>query len=221
MSDNSERAALEAWSRQVGSCNANRSDMELEKKHFLAEWCDARADRQPTATLSDIAGALWDASINCDFDAFKAEVAKALPSAGLAATSTPVADSGAKATPAAWMYTMHMEFDQKQVRIEHSLINPFGVPGEDYDESYQVTCEPLYRERHTAVEGWTRELTGHLFDSEMESAGLTRHERNNQRIRNAVYRLLVRGKLYGFDDATEIECGVSGPFNDDEHRSRS
>lgn len=61
------------------------------------------------------------------------------------------------------------------------------------------------------------ELTGFRFDAEMREAGFTRREISNQRLRDAAYQLLVRGKLYSFDDATEIECGVSGPFNDDEN----
>jgi hypothetical protein len=31
----------------------------------------------------------------------------------------------------------------------------------------------------------------------------------------------VRGQLYRFDDADEIEYGVSGPFNDDERAAQS
>lgn len=65
------------------------------------------------------------------------------------------------------------------------------------------------------------ELTGFLFDAEMKGEGFTRHEINNQRLREAAYRLLVRGKLYGFDDATEIEHGVSGPRNDNEYVDRA
>lgn len=65
------------------------------------------------------------------------------------------------------------------------------------------------------------ELTGFLFDAEMKGAGFTSREISNQRLRDAAYRLLVRGKLYGFDDATEIEHGVSGPFNDNEYIDRA
>lgn len=56
--------------------------------------------------------------------------------------------------------------------------------------------------------------------NEMESAGFTQHERNNFRIRNAAERLLCRGRLYQFTDDVEIEHGVSGPFNDDERRTK-
>ena len=59
-------------------------------------------------------------------------------------------------------------------------------------------------------------ISGFLFDREMQEAGFTRHEMSNQRLRDAAYRLLVRGRLYRFNDADEIEYGVSGPFNDDE-----
>jgi hypothetical protein len=64
-------------------------------------------------------------------------------------------------------------------------------------------------------------MTWPLFDQEMNEAGFTHHEMCNQRLRDAAYRLLVRGKLYRFDDADEIEYGVSGPFNDDEGRALS
>ena len=64
-----------------------------------------------------------------------------------------------------------------------------------------------------------RDLTSVAFDGEMHDAGFTRHEIGNQRLRNAAYRLLVRGRLYRFDDADEIEHGVSGPFNDDERHT--
>lgn len=64
-------------------------------------------------------------------------------------------------------------------------------------------------------------ISGFLFDREMQEAGFTRHEMSNQRLRDAAYRLLVRGKLYRFDDADEIEYGVSGPFNDDEGRANA
>ena len=57
-------------------------------------------------------------------------------------------------------------------------------------------------------------MSGFLFDREMKEAGFTRHEMNNQRLRDAAYRLLVRGRLYRFNDEDEIEYGVSGPFND-------
>lgn len=60
-------------------------------------------------------------------------------------------------------------------------------------------------------------LDMHSILNEMEEAGFTQTERNNFRIREAAVRLLVRGRLYYSDDATEIECGVSGPFNDDEN----
>jgi hypothetical protein len=62
-------------------------------------------------------------------------------------------------------------------------------------------------------------ISGFLFDREMQEAGFTRHEMSNQRLRDAAYRLLVRGRLYRFNDADEIEYGVSGPFNDDEGRA--
>lgn len=64
-------------------------------------------------------------------------------------------------------------------------------------------------------------ISGFLFDREMKEAGFTRHEMSNQRLRNAAYRLLVRGQLFRFDDADEIEYGVSGPFNDDERAAQS
>ena len=56
---------------------------------------------------------------------------------------------------------------------------------------------------------------------EMTDAGFTEHERQNLRLTRAAERLLVRGRLYRFDDATEIECGVSGPFNDVEGIDRA
>jgi len=55
----------------------------------------------------------------------------------------------------------------------------------------------------------------------MREAEFTPREISNQRLRDAAYRLLVRGKLYSFDDATEIEYGVSGPFNDVERRTNA
>jgi hypothetical protein len=64
-------------------------------------------------------------------------------------------------------------------------------------------------------------ISGFLFDHEMKEAGFTRHEMSNQRLRDAAYRLLVRGKLYRFNDADEIEYGISGPFNDDERAAQS
>jgi hypothetical protein len=66
----------------------------------------------------------------------------------------------------------------------------------------------------------SQQISGFLFDSEMKEAGFTRHEMSNQRLRDAAYRLLVRGQLYRFDDADEIEYGVSGPFNDDERATQ-
>lgn len=57
-------------------------------------------------------------------------------------------------------------------------------------------------------------LSGFLFDKEMADSGFTKHEINNQRLRNAAYRLLVRGELYRFDDDVRIEYGTIGPFND-------
>ncbi len=64
-------------------------------------------------------------------------------------------------------------------------------------------------------------ISGFLFDREMQEAGFTHHEMSNQRLRDAAYRLLVRGRLYRFNDADEIEYGVSGPFNDDEGRANA
>jgi hypothetical protein len=59
-----------------------------------------------------------------------------------------------------------------------------------------------------------RKINGLEFDLEMQSAGFTRKEISNQRLRNAAYRLLIRGEIYSFDDDERIEHGVTGPFND-------
>ncbi len=45
----------------------------------------------------------------------------------------------------AFLHTMHMEGGQTQERLSHARVNPFGYPGSDYSEEYEVTCEPLYR----------------------------------------------------------------------------
>lgn len=46
--------------------------------------------------------------------------------------------------PVAYCHTMHME--SGQTYTQHSVFDgsPFGVPGVDYDESYNVTCTPLF-----------------------------------------------------------------------------
>lgn len=57
-----------------------------------------------------------------------------------------------RATPAqevrqeavAWRHTLHMELDQKVVVVSESVHQPFGVRGENFDDAYSVTIEPLY-----------------------------------------------------------------------------
>lgn len=44
----------------------------------------------------------------------------------------------------AWLHTLHMEFDQTYDRLTASPENPFGEPGRDYGEEYEVTSTPLY-----------------------------------------------------------------------------
>lgn len=68
-----------AYALQIVHSEAKRT---LSKEHFdlcmrIAKRALAMARPDPKET-SRIAGDLWDASINCDFDAFKLEVANAL-----------------------------------------------------------------------------------------------------------------------------------------------
>jgi hypothetical protein len=52
------------------------------------------------------------------------------------------------AAPAAYLHTLHMEFDQKEKRVNFRSMDPFGQKGHDYDPSYHVTSEPLYTATH-------------------------------------------------------------------------
>ena len=50
--------------------------------------------------------------------------------------------------PVAWLHTMDntegIEGNEPWCRLSFNAENPFGVPGEDYSETYPVTSEPLY-----------------------------------------------------------------------------
>ena len=47
--------------------------------------------------------------------------------------------------PIAYLHTMHQELDQKHIYVSTSPQHPWGKRGEDYDPSYEVTTEPLFR----------------------------------------------------------------------------
>ena len=60
--------------------------------------------------------------------------------------------------PVAWMHTMDntegFEENEPYVLITEDGENPFGVPGEDYSESFPVTSVPLYTTPPTYDQGW-------------------------------------------------------------------
>ncbi len=45
----------------------------------------------------------------------------------------------------AWMHTMHMEHGNKKKTVNFREKDPFGRRGHDYDPTYTVTSEPLFR----------------------------------------------------------------------------
>lgn len=66
----------------------------------------------------------------------------------LRAALTQAADAGA-AEPVGWLYTLHMEFGQTQVkfstdRFDLAVTTPWGRPGRDYSEEYPVTESPAH-----------------------------------------------------------------------------
>lgn len=52
-----------------------------------------------------------------------------------------------KIPPDFYLHTLHLEFGQCVEKITHNTDSPFGVKGVNYDESYTVTMEPLYRKQ--------------------------------------------------------------------------
>ena len=54
------------------------------------------------------------------------------------------AEQGERQEAVAYLHTLHMELDQSQSVVSQSPHNPFGVRGENYDDAYSVTTEPLY-----------------------------------------------------------------------------
>ncbi|MCA7943281.1 hypothetical protein [Burkholderia vietnamiensis] len=46
--------------------------------------------------------------------------------------------------PIGYMHVLHMEGGQTQTRLTEDAEDHFGVPGEDYDETYTVTTDPVY-----------------------------------------------------------------------------
>ncbi|CAM2167866.1 conserved hypothetical protein [Burkholderia latens] len=46
--------------------------------------------------------------------------------------------------PVGYRHVMHMEGGQTQTRLTEDAEDHFGVPGEDYDETYTVTTDPVY-----------------------------------------------------------------------------
>ncbi|KQR30163.1 hypothetical protein ASF91_15210 [Rhizobium sp. Leaf155] len=53
--------------------------------------------------------------------------------------------ASANGEPAAYMHTLHMEFDQKERRVNFRPLDPFGQRGHDYSPEYHVTTEPLFK----------------------------------------------------------------------------
>lgn len=60
--------------------------------------------------------------------------------------AAPAEDVRAVDEPVAWTHTLHMELDQNHSVVTLDEDHPFGVCGEDFDPSYTVTSEPLYRQ---------------------------------------------------------------------------
>ena len=58
--------------------------------------------------------------------------------------------------PVAWMHVMDntegIPENEPWVKITQSPENPFGVPGEDYSESFPVTSTPLYAAKQPSQE---------------------------------------------------------------------
>lgn len=54
--------------------------------------------------------------------------------------------------PVAYLHTMHRELGQKIVSVSVRPKPPWGKRGEDYDQSYKVTTEPLFRAAWDAAE---------------------------------------------------------------------
>jgi hypothetical protein len=46
--------------------------------------------------------------------------------------------------PDAWMHILHMEGGRIEKRLTLWEQSPFGVSGQDYDEEYNVTSDPLF-----------------------------------------------------------------------------
>lgn len=55
-----------------------------------------------------------------------------------------VVKADTQAEPVAWMHTLHMELEQKSIRVTRSPNDPFGEQGRDYSSTYHCTSEPLY-----------------------------------------------------------------------------
>lgn len=49
-----------------------------------------------------------------------------------------------KPIPAAFLHTMHCELNYKRRVATLTTSNPFGRPGRDFQETFIVTCEPLF-----------------------------------------------------------------------------
>lgn len=70
--------------------------------------------------------------------------------------------------PIAWMHTMDntegCEENEPWVVLTDSDENPFGVPGEDYSETYPVISQPLYTAPKREWVGLTDEETVDLWE---------------------------------------------------------
>ncbi len=78
--------------------------------------------------------------------------------------------------PVAWRHTLHMELNQTTERLTASPENPFGKPGRDYSEEYEVTSTPLHALPEPAadlVEVVARAICTH-FDSDIAAAVVAR-----------------------------------------------
>lgn len=61
----------------------------------------------------------------------------------------PLGDAEQADEAVAWLHTMHMELDQTDERLSFTDSNPWGEPGVNYSEEYEVTSEPLYTAART------------------------------------------------------------------------
>lgn len=130
-----------------GYPNAGGILAQFNKFYALSAALAVEAGAEPRAWfVKDYADGWYHFDNEVDAQAYRAMSGSALLVAySPDALTTSPASSAVEGEAVAWRHTMYYETGEKgDTRITESACSPFGIPGHDYDETFTVTCEPLY-----------------------------------------------------------------------------